>query len=253
MNWYYAVEGRQVGPISEADWDGLVRAGTITPETLVWREGMANWQPFQEVQEVQSPAASPPIHSPEAAATPTMAVCSECGQAFPVEEMIRYGTVAVCARCKPLFVQKLREGATLQGSLEYAGFWTRVAAKMVDGLIVGVPLMLLYFLWIFPSLRSNRALPLSMQLLAQVCFYAVGAAYSTFFLGKYGATPGKMACKIQVITAEGGRVTYARAFGRYFAEILSSLICYIGYLMVAFDGQKRALHDHICNTRVVKK
>ncbi|MEK7685228.1 MAG: RDD family protein [Verrucomicrobiota bacterium] len=250
MNWYYAVEGRQAGPISEADWDGLIRAGTIAPETLVWHEGMADWQPFQVVQ---SPAASPPVDSQEAVAAPVGAVCSECGQPFPAEEIIHYGTAAVCARCKPVFVQKLREGATLQGCLEYAGFWTRVAAKMVDGLIVGVPLMLLYLLWILPSLRSNRSLPLSMQLLVQIGFYAVGAAYSTFFLGKYGATPGKMACKIQVITAEGGRVTYARAFGRYFAEILSGLICYIGYLMVAFDGEKRALHDRICNTRVVKK
>ena len=102
MNWYYAVEGRQAGPISEADWDGLIRAGTIAPETLVWHEGMADWQPFQVVQ---SPAASPPVDSQEAVAAPVGAVCSECGQPFPAEEIIHYGTAAVCARCKPVFVQ----------------------------------------------------------------------------------------------------------------------------------------------------
>jgi len=48
-------------------------------------------------------------------------------------------------------------------------------------------------------------------------------------------------------------ITYGRATGRCFAEILSGMICYIGYLMAAFDEEKRALHDRICNTRVVKR
>ncbi len=78
-------------------------------------------------------------------------------------------------------------------------------------------------------------------------------AYQIFFLGKYGATPGKMACSIKVVTADGGRIGYGRATGRFFSELLSGIICYIGYIIVAFDGQKRALHDHICNTRVVYK
>jgi uncharacterized RDD family membrane protein YckC len=41
--------------------------------------------------------------------------------------------------------------------------------------------------------------------------------------------------------------------GRFSAEILSGLIFYIGYIMVAFDSEKRALHDRICNTRVIYK
>ena len=63
-----------------------------------------------------------------------------------------------------------------------------------------------------------------------------------------------MACKIKVVTADGGRVSYARAFGRYFAKMLSAFTCMIGYIIAVFDNpQKRALHDHICNTRVVYK
>jgi uncharacterized RDD family membrane protein YckC len=62
-----------------------------------------------------------------------------------------------------------------------------------------------------------------------------------------------MACKLEVVTADGGKVSYGRALGRYFSTWLSSLICAIGYIMAAFDGQKRALHDHICNTRVIYK
>jgi uncharacterized RDD family membrane protein YckC len=81
---------------------------------------------------------------------------------------------------------------------------------------------------------------------------AIAAAYTTWLLGRYGATLGKMACKIKVVTPDGGSVSYARALGRYFAEILSAMIFSIGYIMAAFDDQKRTLHDRICNTRVVK-
>jgi len=93
----------------------------------------------------------------------------------------------------------------------------------------------------------------AVQALMQLVFLVLNMGYSIFFIGKYGATPGKMACKIKVITAEGGPVTYGRATGRFFAEMLSGIICYIGYIMVGFDEEKRALHDRICNTRVIYK
>lgn len=82
----------------------------------------------------------------------------------------------------------------------------------------------------------------------------VGMLYETIMIGKYGATLGKMACKIKVVRADGGRVTYGRACGRYFSKILSSMICMVGYFMALFDKEeKRALHDRICDTRVVMK
>jgi uncharacterized RDD family membrane protein YckC len=80
----------------------------------------------------------------------------------------------------------------------------------------------------------------------------LGFGYVTFFLGRYGATPGKMACGLKVVRPDGDGISYARAFGRMWAEYLSSLIFCIGYLMVAFDNEKRSLHDRICDTRVVK-
>ena len=50
----------------------------------------------------------------------------------------------------------------------------------------------------------------------------------------------------------GGPIGLGRAFGRYFAKILSGLILMIGYIMAAFDSEKRALHDMICDTRVIR-
>jgi len=92
-----------------------------------------------------------------------------------------------------------------------------------------------------------------INLLLSLLQMAVSFGYATWFVGKFGATPGKMACKLQVVTAEGGRVTYLRALGRAFAEIISSIILLIGYIMAAFDDQKRTLHDRICSTRVIRR
>jgi uncharacterized RDD family membrane protein YckC len=61
-----------------------------------------------------------------------------------------------------------------------------------------------------------------------------------------------MVLGLKVVTANGGLISVGRAFGRYFAQILSGLILGIGYIMAAFDEQKRALHDHICGTRVIR-
>ena len=90
---------------------------------------------------------------------------------------------------------------------------------------------------------------------ARVREYSQGAcgATETWLIGKYGATLGKMACGIRVVRPDGSPVTYLRAFGRYWAKFLSGIMLLIGYIIAAFDAEKRALHDHICDTRVVYK
>ena len=77
-------------------------------------------------------------------------------------------------------------------------------------------------------------------------------AYQTILVSKYGATWGKMALGLKIVNEDGSKVRTGRAFGRVFAEILSGMTCYIGYIIVAFDSEKRSLHDHICATRVIK-
>jgi uncharacterized RDD family membrane protein YckC len=61
-----------------------------------------------------------------------------------------------------------------------------------------------------------------------------------------------MALGLKVVRADGTALTTGRIIGRHFAEWLSSLILAIGYIMAAFDDQKRALHDRICDTRVIR-
>ena len=256
MNWYYVDAGEQTGPVTDEKLAELRHAGRVTDDTLVWREGMANWAPLREAlpalvvatAEPAAPDAEPPLVMD---AKPG-AACSECGRLFNTEDMIRHGEAYVCASCKPVFIQKLSEGVHYDGALAYAGFWVRFAAKFVDGLILGIPFLLVYSLAIYHAMQARRADEFGLlPLLVQFGFMFVQMVYSIVFVGRYGATPGKMLCKLRVVTADGGRVSYGRATGRFFAEMISGMVCYIGYIMVAFDGQKRGLHDHICSTRVI--
>jgi uncharacterized RDD family membrane protein YckC len=265
MNWHYVNQGQQAGPVTEEQLLALVREGKISEETLVWREGMPNWTAFHQAGIPDFPPAT--IEPPLLPVNPNEAVCAECGKIFPIDETIQHGNLRVCAACKPVFLQKLAEGAKINtayaSGYEYGGFWIRVGAKLIDGLILGVPFMVIVFAVMgasafSPSDARDRysapsVLGPFLMLFLQFGMIAVQIGYQTFFLGKYGATPGKMVCRLKVIAADGSRISYGRAAGRAFGEMLSGLTCYIGYIMVGFDAQKRALHDHICNTRVVYK
>lgn len=270
MTWYYAEAGQQAGPVEETVLEEMFRAGKIQADTLVWREGMADWRPYSEAkpapppQPLLSPAPWPVGSGPKAEEV----VCAECGQLFTKDNTVEIASIRVCAACKPRFVQKLREGAPLPGggaAFDYAGFWVRFAAKFIDGLIlgilVGLPvfLILMYFGAMGGLATRTGAGPrlamggLGLRLALILVEWAARLCYNSLFVGKFGATPGKMALGLKVIMADGSPVSYGRAFGRSFAEILSGMICYIGYIMAGFDSQKRALHDHICGTRVVRK
>ena len=102
------------------------------------------------------------------------------------------------------------------------------------------------------ALKNPRAM-IGTVLMLVLAMLVLQVIYTTFFVGKFGGTPGKLALGLRIIRADGSRVSYGRAFGRFFAEILSGLILDIGYIMAAFDDEKRSLHDRICDTRVVFK
>ncbi len=259
--WFYIEDEQQRGPVSETDLEALRRAGKINADTPVWREGMANWQPLREVMPAaaeQPTQPSQPVVPPSAgpAPGPGMVVCSQCGGTFPAGEVLRYGNAAVCAACKPIFVQKLKEGANVAGGpMEYAGFWTRFAAYFLDGIITGVASMILGGVigaMIGIAGAHGGAGLILAPIAGALAGFGVRAAYFIYFIGKSGQTPGKKLCRIRVVNTDGSQVTYGKATGRFFGYILSSLILCIGFLMAAWDDEKRALHDRICDTRVIK-
>ncbi len=128
--------------------------------------------------------------------------------------------------------------------------------KCIDGIIFGIASIVVTMGASMLLLGATK----SAGSTEEIVFYLVmnlfqliaAAAYATWFIGKFGATPGTMACNIKVVNADGDKVTFGKALGRHFFEYLSWLIFGIGYLMSAFDAEKRSLHDGICSTRVVK-
>ncbi len=198
------------------------------------------------------------------AAAPVVHHCAECGRPFPDEEMVGYLTAFICAGCKDRFFQKLREGAKLPGLREYAGFWIRFGAKLIDSLILSA-VMMIFMVILFAiggaTLYSVKnpddfrfiAAVVALYGLFFILIMGVQCFYHVWFVVKYGATPGKLALGLKIITADGKPLTLKRAFGRFGAEIfITGLTMNIGYLIAAFDDEKRTLHDHICSTRVVR-
>ena len=207
MNWFYANAGQQAGPVNDDEFNRLIGAGDIQPSTLVWHEGMANWEPLSKVR--PAPGAPPPAAFVpplgQTAPPPGQVICNECRKAVPVEETMQFGNATICAACKPIYVQKLREGAApnyalAQGQFRYGGFWIRVAAKLIDSIIVGIPIGLLYlggmFLFGFgatmggaggqPNMPAVMGM-FGMQLGVQFLAVLLGGFYNVFFVVKYAA------------------------------------------------------------------
>ncbi|MEA5114823.1 MAG: RDD family protein [Geobacteraceae bacterium] len=187
--------------------------------------------------------------------------CSVCNRRIPRKDMTMFGPALVCVSCKPAYVQNLEQGGTRPGSLRYAGFCTRLCAKSIDSLIL-VAVMGALYLVIFLVLSgsfsikpqgTNPELLMAAMVIWYMIVVALPVAMGTFFVGRFGATPGKMAVGLVVVNPEGDRISCLRALGRCLAEMLSGFFCCIGYLLMFFDAEKRTLHDMICQTRVVYK
>ena len=246
MQWYYAESDNRVGPVNENEFQVLASTGKIRPETLVWNSSMSDWQEYGQVSGSGGAGTDSGISD--------QSFCVECGKSYSQSDMIRYGNSWVCAACKPVFVQKIKEGLNVSGIMAYAGFWIRFGAKIIDYLIIGGLNMLINVPmgFLIGLTGSNASSAIGLSMLMQVVNFGTGIAYVTFFLGRFSATPGKMACKLKVVKSNGEKITYLRAFARYFGELVNMFTFMIGYIMAAFDSEKRALHDHICGTRVIK-
>ncbi len=247
MNWFYSENGAQQGPISDMEVTNLSRSGVLKPETLVWHEGMTDWQPLS-------------VARPDLAAVP--------------DSVPNIAGVAVPEVSKDLMVQQIREGAYVPAfvatnpyGFNYAGFWIRLAAKLIDMIVLTVVIMVIGFV-LFGGLFTLMMDPQKMEqqdpaammafMGAYFGFIAVNiglqVGYNAIMVWKWGGTLGKLAVGIKVVREDGASITLGRAIGRAFADMLNGFACHFTYLMVAFDEpQKRSLQDHICGTRVVNK
>ena len=180
--------------------------------------------------------------------------CSQCGEAFEPSDIVNIKGLPVCGACKPFFLKKIQEGDTRVIGFEYRGFWIRLVAELIDGFILWIISQFINMFLTFQVAETvtDPLLILSILSISVSINFMISLFYYVFFNGKYGATPGKMAIGAKIVNTDGTPISYLKAFARFFAEMLSFAILLIGYIMAAFDSQKRALHDRICGTIVIK-
>lgn len=139
--------------------------------------------------------------------------------------------------------------------LDYAGFFSRFVAMIVDWIIVyTVVLMILLgaerwwkIPWGPPSsvVQPGNLADLGGAIIGWLYFALQESSVAQ-------ATLGKKMMGIKVIDLDGQRISFGRATGRHFAKIVSGIICGIGYLMQPFTEKRQALHDSLASCLVVK-
>lgn len=273
--WYCVNAARErLGPMAADEIRRRFDAGELQRRSLVWQNGMPQWQPLESVAGelgiVLAAEAQPPMPAP----TPAPAMAEP--PAAPSASVITAETPrapAADAAMAQAYAASSRDASAI-GTIDDedivdAGFLRRFAAFIVDSFILGIAMYAIIFLMLivlgfgiggiatmFQS-SAGGGLPEGPLLWVFVIgFYVLPilmqGAYHIIFTGSaWQATPGKRVLGIKVVDQDGHRITLARSTGRWFAAALSYLTFYIGFLMAAFTDRKLALHDMVASTRVV--
>ena len=179
-------------------------------------------------------------------ATPLLLSCRRCHSA-------NEPGATFCYSCGfPLDDPGLHQRGASMASGAPAGFWIRFLAWLMDSVVLVIAhlavLVLLPGISIEEYYSENY-----LWTTADTIMALAGAAYYTIGVSAFSTTLGKRALGLYVLRRDGTRVGPLRAFGRHLASGVSALLLFVGYLMIGWSNDKRGLHDHICDTVVVKR
>jgi len=195
----------------------------------------------------------------------TVLACSQCGRTFAQSDLVQIAGNWVCGNCKPAFLSRVMAGGAAVGPFgwHYGGFWIRFGARIIDGFLLGIPFMLLAAVFI-PSLLRPGSQPstpaFAAFFLSLIGFgFLAAIAYEVLMLRYRGATVGKIACGLKVVRSDGRSLGWGVSFGRFFMwnivtngiPYLNLILMLVSGIMAGTDEQKRALHDRVCDTRVI--
>jgi uncharacterized RDD family membrane protein YckC len=215
-DWYYVRGGTRAGPLSMDAVRGLIASGQLSADDMVWSDGMRDWQPAGNVSTFfsQEPQIAQPVWPQQPyAASPGI---------------LNYHTP--------------------NRRVEYAGFWLRFCAAVVDGMIVGLANAAI------SSLIRMGAMSLDFEPVVDLLSIVVDWLYFALQESSTAqATLGKRMCRIKVTNLAGEPISFGRATGRYFGKYVSAIILGIGYFMAGFTQRKQALHDMMAGCLVVRK
>ena len=187
--------------------------------------------------------------------------CSQCGASLPED-------AAFCASCGQPTQSSAVSGSASSPAWQtrprvaYAGFWLRLAAYLIDNLLLG---FVLGNLLLRPLMGKPGGIPsndpwfmftnTSPQVTALLLLFLMGnwVYFAVLESSPWRATLGKKVLGLEVVDLAGNRVSFARASGRFFAKIISSMTFLIGFVMAGFTAKKQALHDMLAGCLVLRK
>ncbi len=235
MEIWIGRDGERHGPYKEDDVRQWLRSGQVSPADLAWYEGLADWQPLSVL--------------------------------FPGEAGSAAASTSANATVPPATPLPQMTTAALE---DYAGFWKRFAAYILDAIVLWIPSTLIEKMFGADAAKeamtlavSNAAGDMAAIHAAQMQYWSVmwpatvisiALAWVYFALcesSAWQATIGKLALGIRVTDLQGQRISFPRALGRYGAKLISALILLIGLLMVAWTRRKQGLHDMMVGTLVL--
>ncbi|MGP8105406.1 MAG: RDD family protein [Desulfobaccales bacterium] len=173
--------------------------------------------------------------------------CPACGKEAP--ELTNF-----CQYCGQTLnradgeAQMPRPAAGPPACLEYAGFWLRFVALLIDGVFLSIVILgaitVLEFILGAPAARSIRLL---------ICIIVSWLYFALMESSPRQATLGKMALGLKVTDLQGEPISFGKATGRFFGKFVSGLILCIGFMMAGWTRKRQALHDLMAGTLVVKR
>jgi uncharacterized RDD family membrane protein YckC len=233
MEVWIGRQGERHGPYQEEQIKEWLRSGQLSRDDLGWYDGLADWQPLSVLFPLEKPTPPP---APDIYAPPSPQ---------PVQAVV--------------------------SMFDYAGFWQRFGAWVIDLIILTIPSMLaMYFLGgmeaykhFLEQVQAGGSSDMSAALRdyaagtesSQVASLVITFLYYAFFeASKWQATPGKLALRLRVTDIHGQRLTLARAAARNIVRLsalIFGLIPLICYLAVAWTQRKQGLHDLMASTLVL--
>ncbi|MCA0393312.1 MAG: RDD family protein [Proteobacteria bacterium] len=261
--WYYAdASNDRQGPVTPAELVRLRLQGTLGWGSLVWRDGMGDWQPMRDFagELAQADDRGPLLSTADGRVHP--ATADGPASVAPAEPLSPYAppTAAIA-----------QEAAIVHGhEVVYAGFWKRFAALVIDSMLVTAVYYAVFFVLLMMfGLGSMGALSAAggaggaeafgtgmamAMVLAYLCYPVISGLYYVLMeSSSHQATLGKLAVGIKVTGIQGARIGRGNALGRWVSHLLCYFTVYIGYLMAAFTERKQGLHDMVASTLVVDR
>jgi uncharacterized RDD family membrane protein YckC len=134
---------------------------------------------------------------------------------------------------------------------QYAGFWIRVIASIIDTILLVIVLLVIAFALYSAGLITDN--PDDLGIVGIFLNYVIPLILVLIFWHFKSATPGKIITHLSIVDAEtGGKPSFGQFVIRYIAYYISAIPLLLGFIWVGFDKRKQGWHDKIAKTVVIK-